>query len=188
MKRLLLVLPLVLLSVLTTTPAASAHTQLISSDPKEGAQVAAPPQQLTLTFNEPVRPEQTTVTVTGADGTAWTVGQITAKDASLLVPVTPAGPAGLYTINFKIGSADDHAVTGAVKFTMTAPLVTTTTAPPTTTTTAPSSTAPSVAPVADVQSDQSTGLTWWAWLLIAIGVAAVAGAVVWLRRRATQSA
>ncbi|WP_439659518.1 copper resistance CopC family protein [Lentzea sp. HUAS TT2] len=187
MKRVLILLPIFLLSFLATAPLASAHTQLISSDPKDGAEVTAPPQQITLTFNEPVQVDQTTVTITGADGTAWTVGQITGKDATLLVPVTPAGPAGLYTLNFKIGSADDHAVTGAMKFTMTVPLTTTTTPPPTTTT-APSSAAPSIAPAADVQSDQSGGIAWWIWLIIAAGVIVTIGAAVFLRKRSATSA
>ena len=187
MKRLLILFPIVLLSILATAPLAAAHTQLISSDPKDGAQVAAPPQQITLTFNEPVQVDQTTVTVTGADGTAWTVGQITGKDATLLVPVTPTGPAGLYTLNFKIGSADDHAVTGTTKFTMTVPLTTTTTPPPTTTTT-PSSAAPSVAPAADVRTDQSSGIPWWVWLIVVLGVAAAAAVTVFLRKRSATSA
>ncbi|MET9225668.1 copper resistance CopC family protein [Lentzea sp. NPDC003310] len=187
MKRVLILLPIFLLSFLATAPLASAHTQLISSDPKDGAEVAAPPQQITLTFNEPIQVDQTTVTVTGADGTAWTVGQLTGKDASLLVPVTPAGPAGVYTLNYKIGSADDHAVTGAVKFTMTVPLTTTTTPPPTTTTT-PSSAAPSIAPAADAQTDQSSGMPWWVWLIVAVGVVGAVGAILFIRKRSTTSA
>ncbi|MGI5506392.1 copper resistance CopC family protein [Lentzea sp. CA-135723] len=181
--RYLLVLAITLLSVLAATPSASAHTQLTSSDPANGAQVAAPLQQITLTFNEPVAPDSTTVTVTGPDGAAWQIGQITGKDATLTVPVTPAGPAGEYVLNFKIGSADDHAVTGSLKFAMTVPATTTTTAPPTTTTTTTPSAAPSVAPAA--QSTQDSGIPWWIWLVVVLVVVAVAVVVLATRKKRT---
>lgn len=184
MRRPLLILPMTLLALFAAVPMASAHTTLTASDPAEGASVAAPPSQITLTFNEPVKPEATTVTVAGADGTAWTVGQITAKDATVLVPVTPAGPAGPYTLTFKIDSVDDHPVTGTVKFTMAVPAATTTTVPPTTTTTAPSSSAPAVDPAAS--SSQPTGdggVPFWVWIIVAVVVLAAAAFVVGRRKR-----
>jgi copper resistance protein C len=89
MKRLTIIAILAALATLWTAPNAWAHTELTASTPAEGAQVAAAPQQLSLTFSEPVDPAATKVTVTGAEGTAWTVGAITATNTTLTVPVTP---------------------------------------------------------------------------------------------------
>jgi methionine-rich copper-binding protein CopC len=72
-----------------------------------------------LTFSEPIDPKQATVTVTGNDQTTWQVGTITAKNTTLTIPVTPAGPAGPYSIRYAITSADADPVSGSVGFTLT---------------------------------------------------------------------
>lgn len=192
MRRLLAALPIALLALLPVAPGAAAHTELTASDPAEGAQLPAAPAQLTLTFNEPVQMQATTIAVTGPGGVTWQVGTITARDNSLLVPVTPTGTAGQYTIDYRIGSADDHPVTGAIRFTLTAPVTTTTTAPPTTTTTsapAPTTTTVSAAPAAQQSADDG-GIPAWVWIVGVVVLAAIGVAVAVLtgrRRRTSRS-
>lgn len=52
---------------LTATPA-FAHAELKASDPAQGASIATPPQQVSLTFAEAVTLPDNPVTVTGPDG------------------------------------------------------------------------------------------------------------------------
>jgi len=178
MRTLLSATVLALLAVLAMASPALAHATLTASNPAEGAQVATAPTQLTLTFNEPVSPDQVTITVTGPGGATWQVGAITGTDTTLTAPVQPAGPAGPYTMSYSIQSADEHPVTGAVNFAMTTAVVTTTTPPPTTTeptTTEP--TAPAPAPRAQDTSADDDGIPVWVWIVGAV-VVLVAGVAV----------
>jgi copper resistance protein C len=188
-KRLLAAVSLAAATLLAVAPVASAHTKLIGSNPASGAQVADAPHELTLTFNEPVRPEIAQVTVAGPGGLQWTVGQISAKDNALLVPVHPAGPAGPYTISYRIGSADDHPVTGTVAFTLASPVPVSTTQPPTSTTTPTTTSATSAAPTSSAavttqaQTGDSGGMPAWVWILAAVVLVGAGITVVLVRRR-----
>ncbi|GHH27903.1 copper resistance CopC family protein [Lentzea cavernae] len=168
----------------STAVPASAHTELKSSDPAKGAAMPAPPQQVQLTFSEPVTLPADAIAVTGPGGVKWTVGQIAVTDAVVTAPVTATGPAGAYAIAWTVISADGDPVSGTIDFTLSAPATTTTTTtvPATTTTTATSS----VTPAAQVQDD-SGGVPASVWILVAVLVAAGVGAVLFLRRRVTAS-
>ena len=52
---LLVVLATAALSVIATAPVATAHAELESTTPKQGSTVQRLPQQVTLTFSEPIR-------------------------------------------------------------------------------------------------------------------------------------
>ncbi|XVS64528.1 copper resistance CopC family protein [Actinosynnema sp. CA-299493] len=107
---------------LGTAAPAFAHNVLVSSDPKDGSQLAAGPATITLTFDQPVQAGEkfNTVTVTGPEGTRWEAdGEPTVKDTSVVFPVRPLGPAAEYTVGYRILSADGHPVTGSLKFTLT---------------------------------------------------------------------
>jgi methionine-rich copper-binding protein CopC len=154
---------------------AFAHAELNSSDPAKDASLSAAPQQIKLTFSEAVDVPAGAITVAGADGSQWTVGQAVRTDAVITVPVTPAGPAGQYTISYKVISDDGDAVTGKIPFTLTA-AVPTSTQPATTT-------AQQATPTA--QETQSTGgVPVWIWIVGAVILVAV-GVVVAMRTRRT---
>ncbi|NUT50782.1 MAG: copper resistance protein CopC, partial [Saccharothrix sp.] len=144
MTRLALSALVATLVLLGAAPTASAHTDLVSSDPASGTSVPQRPTRLTLTFTEPVPAESATVTVTAADGDAWPLGEVVADGATLTVPVLEgATPAGRHTVSWSVESLDGDFVDGTFAFTLTAPAgpppaVTPTTAPPAVTT-APSS-------------------------------------------------
>ncbi len=159
--------------VVTATPA-FAHARLIASDPAENAAVAAPPQQISLTFNEPVTPVENGITVTGPEGAAWTVGVPSVAGAVITIPVQPAGPAGPYTLSYRVTSSDGDPVTGDVPFTLAVAATTTTTT--TTTATEPTtSTPPDAAPPAEDDS----GLPVWVWIVG--GIVVVAALVLGIR-------
>ncbi|ATE51903.1 copper resistance CopC family protein [Actinosynnema pretiosum] len=107
---------------LGAAPAAWAHNVLISSDPKDGAELATGPREVTLTFDQPVQAGErfNTLTVTSADGTRWEdQAEPTVRDNSVIFPVRELGPAGEYTLGYRVLSADGHPVSGSLKFTTT---------------------------------------------------------------------
>ncbi|MFJ6670449.1 copper resistance protein CopC [Actinosynnema sp. NPDC091369] len=107
---------------LGTAAPASAHNVLISSDPKDGAQLEAGPATITLTFDQPVQAGEkfNTITVTGPEGTRWEAdGEPTVKNNSVAFGVRPLGPAAEYSVGYRVLSADGHPVTGSLKFTLT---------------------------------------------------------------------
>jgi copper resistance protein C len=179
-------------ALLSTAAPALAHTELESSNPAEGASVATAPTQIQLTFSEPVQVEPGAISVTGPSGGQWTAGQIAVAAEVVTVPVTPSGPAGQYTINWRVISADGDPVSGKIPFTLTAAVPTSTTTTPTSTT--PPSTASSAAaqgqngsavttatatPTAQENSGDG-GLPVWLWIVGAIVIVAI-GVFVGLR-------
>ncbi|HET6710731.1 copper resistance CopC family protein [Amycolatopsis sp.] len=171
-------LVLALSGVLLVAGPASAHTELKSSSPAEGASLAAPPRKIELTFEEPVTLQPDPLSVTGPDGAKWAVGTPLVVDAVISAPVTPAGPAGAYTLTYKVVSADGDKVTAAVRFTLTAPVSSSAAAPtsPAAATTEPATPTPTPAPASDI----GAAVPAWVWILVAV-VGVVAAVVVALR-------
>ncbi len=190
LRRLAAVFLLSGIAVVATATPAFAHAELIDSNPAEDAALATPPQQVVLTFNEPVTLGANPVTVTGPGGASWTVGAPVADGAVLTAPVQASGPAGTYSIIYEVVSTDGDDVTGAVTFTLTAavapPATTTTTTTELTTTTEAPPTTTSVAPAAGEPTDDG-GVPAWVWVLGAVVVLAV-GVVVVLRLRRAKGA
>src|SRR5689334_11457195 len=92
-------------AALLGTPAADAHSVLLSSSPAKDAAVTAPPAEAALVFNEPVENRFTELAVLGPDGTShWEAGPASIVDARVSAPLRPLGPAGVYTIRYRVTS------------------------------------------------------------------------------------
>jgi methionine-rich copper-binding protein CopC len=109
----------VVLGWLTLLPAAPAwaHAALIGSDPEAGATLAALPGAATLEFSEEMA-DPAYVVVTAADGTSVTDGD-PVVDGREVTQALVDGPAGTYTLAFRVVSGDGHPVTGELTFTVT---------------------------------------------------------------------
>jgi len=178
------------LGLVAAAAPAAAHAELVASTPAEGAELAAAPRQVQLTFNEPVRLQPDPVTVSGPGGVSWAVGQATVAGAVVTVLVEPAGPAGPYTLTFRVISVDGDPTSGTVRFALTAP-VATTTAPTTVTTTVAATPTPTTAgqpptTTAAQDADNGGGVPAWVWLLVAAAALAAVVAVT-LRARGPRS-
>lgn len=163
--------------VLFTAPAvaqpAMAHSVLVSSDPAKDSSIATAPAAVTLVFNEPLDRGFTELTVLGPDGSShWEGGTPVVTGEKLSAPLRALGAAGVYTVKYRVVSADGHPVSGSVPFTLTtvgqgaaaaAPVTRTETA------------------VARPETDDSMPV--WPWLAAALLIA-IAGAFV-ARRIAT---
>jgi methionine-rich copper-binding protein CopC len=178
-------------ALLATAAPALAHTELQSSDPAKGAALPFGPQQVTLTFSEAVRFEGIDIKVTGPGGAQWIVQRAVVKGPVVTAAVVPSGPAGAYTLTWRVFADDGDPVAGKIAFTMTGPAVpppppppittvpttsTTSTTPPTTQP-ATATSQPGVDPAAQQQqNDGGNGVPVWIWIVIAVIV--IAGVVV----------
>jgi len=103
---------------------------LVSSSPAQGASLATPPGEVTLTFGEAVTLPPNPVMVVGSGGVQWQLGEPTIAGSAVTVPVTSAsGPAGSYMLTYRVISDDGDAVSGTVRFTLTSAAGATSSAP-----------------------------------------------------------
>src|SRR5439155_22628197 len=100
LRRITAALALAGLAMLAVATPAFAHAELVKSTPAKGQSLAAAPKEIVLTFSEPVSP--VSITITGPQGAQWTVGQITVTGAVAVAPVRAVGPAGPYSLTYKV--------------------------------------------------------------------------------------
>ncbi|WP_433290804.1 copper resistance CopC family protein [Pseudonocardia sp. CA-142604] len=159
------------LALLLGAGQAFAHTRLESSDPADGTSLAAPPQRVSLTFNEPMQAGFTALTVVGPDQAQYQTGDVTANGGTVSIDVRPLGPAGRYEIGYRVVSEDGHPVSGSVAFTLTTPgpggAAVATPSPPGGAPTAPSPT-PAAAESAPNPPDDGGGMPVWPWIVGAV--------------------
>ncbi|RJQ73225.1 copper resistance protein CopC [Pseudonocardiaceae bacterium YIM PH 21723] len=99
---------------------AAAHNALTASNPAKGAEIATGPEKVVLTFDQEVQAGFNTVQVIGPDGSShWEGSPVTIENTSVVTPLNPLGPAGKYTIKYRILSADGHPVGDSFSFTLT---------------------------------------------------------------------
>lgn len=105
----------------STAPPACAHAARLSTDPAPDAALATGPQQVSATFNEQLQTTFAAVTVVGPDGNVWSTGEPAVHGAVVDIALRPLGPAGTYTVNYRVTSADGHVVSGSWSFQLTVP-------------------------------------------------------------------
>ncbi|GAA2334255.1 copper resistance protein CopC [Saccharopolyspora halophila] len=122
MRRLITAGALALVALIGTASPALAHNVLVGSDPADGAQVRTGPKEVRLNFDQPVKAgdEYNAVTVIGPNGGHWTAGPARVESNAVIAPVRDLGPAGSYTVGYRVLSNDGHPVSGKVGFTLTA--------------------------------------------------------------------
>jgi methionine-rich copper-binding protein CopC len=111
---------LVFLAVLLVPTSASAHAVLVRTTPTDEV-LPAPPPAVTLTFNERPRGRFTVVHVTGPDGARRDAGAVSVVDQTVTQPIAGSRPAGLYTVDWRVVSADGHPISGEYRFTASGP-------------------------------------------------------------------
>lgn len=169
------------------TGVAAAHAALISSDPADGAALAASPSQITLVFSDPLDPALVTIAVTDGSGAVVESPDPTVDTTSVIQPLA-LPDAGTFTVAYRVVSADGHLVEGSSTFTAPAPPAPRTSAPRQSAD-EPGST--SAAPTATPQAgNTSAGAeTGSSWPVLAVGAAVLlvgAGTVALRHRRNTE--
>jgi hypothetical protein len=101
------------------TGTAFAHNVVVGSDPADGSSQEAGPNKVTLRYDLPVQPQFAVVTVIGPEGGHYEDGAPQVVGSSVSANVRPLGPAGKYTVGYRVVSDDGHPVTGSFSFTLT---------------------------------------------------------------------
>jgi copper resistance protein C len=178
----LLVISALLLVV--RAPAALAHTELILSDPADGAVVAQVPAQVSLTFSEELIPDTVRISVVDATGLAVLVAD-PVVDADTVTVAWPPGLTGTsFGVNYRVVSQDGHPVSGTVSFSTTASASTGPAA--STAASAPAPSVPASVPASSpAAAGDGSGSSVQPGVLVAVVVAAgiAIGAVALLTRR-----
>ena len=106
--------------VLAIAVPALAHAALISSDPADGAQLSSEPSVVTMTFSEAPDPTLSVVhvlTTTAAQVEAGPVAPVPGQSKQLRISMKPGLPDGVYTVSWRVTSAQDgHVTAGAFAF------------------------------------------------------------------------
>ncbi|MBF6356818.1 copper resistance protein CopC [Nocardia higoensis] len=121
LTRALITALLALGMALTASGVATAHSGAVGSVPEDGARIDAGPERVVVMFNEELQPGFPSLTLVGPDGNLWSKGEPTIEGKSVSVAAGELGPAGEYTIAFRVTSADGHVVSGTRTFTLTTP-------------------------------------------------------------------
>lgn len=104
----------VVMLAVTAAPAA-AHNALASTAPADGSTVQQAPAEIVLTFNQPALALGTSLVVTDPTGQQVQTGQPKLVDNTVTQTLRP-GPAGAYTVLWRVTSADGHPISGQLTF------------------------------------------------------------------------
>jgi copper transport protein len=104
------------ISMTMGTAPASAHAQLLDTNPQEGEVLADWPQTAELRFNEPVRLIDGGIRLLSGDGTAPFTLAAQVLDHAVIAVFPSSLPDGAYALSYRVVSADGHALTGAITF------------------------------------------------------------------------
>ncbi|TCM58147.1 copper transport protein [Rhizobium sp. PP-F2F-G48] len=109
------ILPLLLLA---SAGVAFAHAQLVSSDPADGAVLAAPPREIVLLFSEPVVPLVFRLSdpAGGIEALPAAGAGIGTAVTRLVVTLPPALASGTHSLSWRVTSADGHPIGGGLFF------------------------------------------------------------------------
>lgn len=176
-------------ALLLSAAPASAHDELLSSDPAADAALDEMPAALTLTFSGDLLGDAgaTEVQVTDASGASVTSGAPTVQ-ANVVTQSLAVEATGAMSVLWRAVSSDGHPISGQYAFSVSAPVVTT---PPTATasplpTPTPSPTRSESAPVdtaepsataAPAPADSAGAVPWVVFAVVGV---ALLGAVVYL--------
>lgn len=104
----------VLVAIAATSPA-FAHAFLDHATPAVGSTVAAPPQELSLSFTQDLEPAFSTVEVTGPNGARVDQGKPQIGGNTMRVGLKASGP-GTYHVHWHAVSVDTHTTQGSFTF------------------------------------------------------------------------
>jgi copper transport protein len=117
-RRLAASLAIALAAIVVTAAPAAAHATLVATEPAAGAKLDAPPQAVTLTFNEAVEVALGGIRVYDAKAQRVVTSKPThpGGSSSKVAVTLPALDDGSYVVTWRVVSADSHPVHGAFTF------------------------------------------------------------------------
>jgi len=103
-------------SLLGLSGPASAHDAAESSSPAQGATLAAPPEEVSVTFNNKPLGIGAQFSVKDAAGSEWADGAVVIVDSVASQRLKAGAPAGAYTVSWRVVSSDSHPIEGTFSF------------------------------------------------------------------------
>ena len=109
--------------IVATAAPASAHDQLISSTPEDGARLAVAPSSVSMTFSGELLVLDDSLTgavvlVVDSAGTDWVSGSPTVSGRDVSVALKPGMPDAGYQVRWQVVSEDGHPIAGVIPFTV----------------------------------------------------------------------
>jgi copper transport protein len=116
LRRVLGVVAFALLAALIPGGPASAHAELVATDPADGAIVEKAPEALTMQFSEAVSLRPDGVRVLDSSGARVDAGSASADGSDVTVPLDGTIDDGTYVVAWRAVSADGHPIRGSYTF------------------------------------------------------------------------
>jgi methionine-rich copper-binding protein CopC len=118
--RNVLVATSIVVTLIASAPAASAHAALESTIPSKGAIVSASTHQITMLFGEDILvikgQNPNSITVTDSRGKKVSNGAVEVSGSKISSAIKTPLAKGRYTVKYRVVSADGHVVTGSYNF------------------------------------------------------------------------
>ncbi|WP_457972720.1 copper resistance CopC family protein [Arthrobacter sp. D1-17] len=159
---------------------ASAHDAAEASSPSDGATVATPPAEVSITFNQAPLGLGSQVRISDPAGTDWADGKVEIVDNVATQKLREGAPAGKYTVQWRVVSSDSHPIEGTFSFTATAGAAGPTAAAPVPTVGTPQ---PGLTPAPEKAPDASEPFPWSLVVFAAVAVGLLVALGVLARRR-----
>ncbi len=99
---------------------ASAHDAAESTSPAQGASLAAPPEEVSVTFSNTPLGIGSSFSIKDAGGTEWADGSVRIVDNVATQKLRQGGPSGAYTVAWRVVGSDSHPIEGTFTFTVAA--------------------------------------------------------------------
>jgi methionine-rich copper-binding protein CopC len=101
-----------------TASAAAAHAEIVSSSPPAGANLLAPPSEVTITFDDELDPDASSFRVTDSHGSEVGGGELdlTVADRNVLYGAVSISNPGVYTVIYTVAGLDGHEIEGTFSF------------------------------------------------------------------------
>jgi len=163
-------------ALVTVALPASAHAELVASNPVDGSTVTEL-ATVRLEFSEELLEIGNSITVTDGAGVEHELEVTLAEPTVLEAPVSGIAP-GDITVSWRNASVDGHTEEGELHVTLAAPSPNPT---PTVTITAPESPSPSAAPSLSPSAEAEPapgGVSTWMWAILGLVVIGGAGAAI----------
>jgi copper transport protein len=110
------VLAVVVGLLLVFTTEASAHAELLETNPANGAHLDKAPREVMLRFSEAVNTVRGGITLLDGDGKMLAQPQANGSGARVTVPLPDSLGDGVYLVNWRVVSTDSHPIHGAFVF------------------------------------------------------------------------
>lgn len=111
-------LAVAVVAMLATAAPASAHDELLSSDPASDEALTDAPTTVTLTFSADILDMGAAVVVTDGGQTDWVSALPTIDGPTVTATLDEGLPDAAYEIRWRVVSSDGHPISGVVPFTV----------------------------------------------------------------------